>query len=116
MAGGVRGAVRAEGGAVASKPNRDNKSAGSRVALVAADRSLADAIQGHLEEHVGRPAFLCPFEAIRDHLARDTDGLLLAAAGSPADCKAILYLVQDVCLQKLPPVVVIVEGDQIPAE
>jgi two-component system response regulator HydG len=101
---------RAEGVAVALKPNRDSKTAGSRLALVADDRQLAHSIQEHLERQLGEPAFHCAFEAIREYLARDTDGLLLAAAGSPADCKAVCWLVQDVCLQKLPPVVIILAG------
>src|SRR5262245_42493506 len=100
---GVATGGRAEGVVVALKQNRDSKTAGSRLALVADDRQLARSIQEHLERHLGEPAFHCAFEAIREYLARDTDGLLLAAAGSPANCKAVCWLVQDVCLQKLPP-------------
>ncbi len=88
--------------------------AGSRLALVAEDRSLAEAIQAHLKKHLGQPAFHCAFDSIRDHLARDTDGLLLVGAGSPADCQAVAWLVQDVCLQKLPPVLLLVCSGQVP--
>jgi DNA-binding NtrC family response regulator len=108
---GVRACGRVEGVERVLKQPRNGKTTGSRVALVADDRRLAGAIQDHLESHVGEPAFHCAFEAIREYLARDTDGLLLAAAGSPADCKPIHWLVQDVCLQKLPPVVIILAGD-----
>jgi len=87
---------------------------GSRLALVAADQPLADAIQAYLRKHLGQPAFLCAFETIRDHLARDTDGLILVAAASPADELAVQRLVQDICLQKLPPVVILAEGEQCP--
>jgi DNA-binding NtrC family response regulator len=89
---------------------------GSRLALVAADQHLAEAIQAHLREHLGQPAFLCAFETIRNHLARDTDGLILVAAAAPADGEPVQRLVQDICLQKLPPVVMIVEGDLAPSE
>jgi DNA-binding NtrC family response regulator len=84
---------------------------GSRLALVAADQTLADAIQAHLEKHLGRPAFLCAFESIREHLGRDTDGLVLVAAAAPPDAEPVQRLVQDICLQKLPPVVMIAEGE-----
>ena len=53
---------------------------GSRLALVAADQALADAIQAHLRKHLGHAAFVCAFDTIRNHLARDTDGLVLVAA------------------------------------
>jgi DNA-binding NtrC family response regulator len=89
---------------------------GNRLALVADDRSLADAIQAHLRKHLGQPAFLCDFDAIRDHLARDTDGLLLIAAGSPGDCQAVFWLVQDICLQKLPPVLLVLNSDRVPGD
>ncbi|HYV36463.1 MAG TPA: sigma 54-interacting transcriptional regulator [Gemmataceae bacterium] len=89
--------------------------AGSRLALVAEDRFLAEAIQNHLRKHLGQPAFQCAFDQIRDHLARDTDGLMLIVAGSPDDCQLIRMLVQDVCLQKLPPVLFLVHNDQLPA-
>jgi DNA-binding NtrC family response regulator len=53
---------------------------------------------------------LCPFETIHAHLGRDSDGLLLLAATRAADGEPVRRLVQDVCLQKLPPVIVILEG------
>ena len=91
-------------------------SCGNRLALVAADQSLADAIQAYLRKHLGQPAFLCAFDTIRAHLARDTDGLILVAAASPADGPSVQHLVQDICLQKLPPIVLIAEAEACPAE
>jgi DNA-binding NtrC family response regulator len=85
---------------------------GSRLALVADDTRLAGAIQAHLKKILGHPAFLCPFNTIRDHLGRDTDGLLLIAASSTADGESVTRLVQDISLQKLPPVVLILVGDK----
>jgi two-component system, NtrC family, response regulator HydG len=90
--------------------------AGSRLALVAEDRSLANAIQAHLRKHLGQTALECAFDAIRDHLARDTDGLVVIAAGSDADCQPIMWLVQDICLQKLPPVLLVVQGENLPLD
>jgi len=83
---------------------------GNRVALVAADQRLAEAIQAHLRSHLGQPAFSCAFEEIGEHLGRDTDGLLLLAAANPVDAEQVFRLVQDLCLQKLPPVVIILGG------
>jgi DNA-binding NtrC family response regulator len=90
--------------------------AGSRLALVAEDRLLAEAIQAHLRKNLGQAAFQFTFEAVRDHLARDMDGLLLIGAASPADWKPICWLVQDICLQKLPPVLLLVQGEQVPSD
>src|SRR6202011_5370232 len=63
--------------------------------------------------HLGQPAFQCGFDTIRDHLARDTDGLLLVAAVTPADSKPLAGVVQDICLQKLPPVLLLLQSNQV---
>ena len=81
-----------------------------RVALVVDDRVLANAVQEHLQKHLGQRAFVCPYESIGEHLASDTDGLLLLVAGPADDAKA-WRLVQDIWLQKLPPLVMILEGN-----
>jgi DNA-binding NtrC family response regulator len=83
---------------------------GYRVALVADNPSLSQAIQAHLASVGGRAAFCCPFEDIRDYLAGDTDGLLLLAVANADDLRAAVRLVQDISLQNLPPVVVLL-GD-----
>lgn len=80
------------------------------MALVADDLKLAEAVQEHLRRQVGQPAFLCSFETIGSYLARDTDGPLLLVAALPPDADSACRLVQDICLQKWPPVIVILEG------
>ena len=40
---------------------------GSRLALVAEDRFLADAIQAHLRKQIGQAAFQCAFDTVREH-------------------------------------------------
>jgi two-component system, NtrC family, response regulator HydG len=90
--------------------------AGSRLALVAEDRSLAEAIQEHFRKSLGHQAFHCAFDTIRDHLASDTDGLVLIAVGSAADCQPASWLVQDVCLQKLPTVLLLFHTEQVSGE
>jgi DNA-binding NtrC family response regulator len=84
---------------------------GSRLALVADDPRLAGAIQTHLKKALGQCVFLCKYEAIRQHLGADTDGLLLLAAASGAEAEQVLRLVQEIYLQKLPPILVILEGE-----
>jgi DNA-binding NtrC family response regulator len=84
---------------------------GSRLALVADDPRLAGAIQTHLKKALGQCVFHCKFEAIRQHLGADTDGLLLLAASSATEAEQILALVQEIYLQKLPPILLIVEAE-----
>jgi DNA-binding NtrC family response regulator len=82
---------------------------GNRLALVAEDQRCASAIQAHLQQTLGQSPLVCRFDAIRDHLGRDTDGLLLLAAVSADDGESVLRLVQEIYLQKLPPVILLVE-------
>lgn len=81
----------------------------SRMALVVDDRKVAEAVQEYLRQQVGQSAFLCSFEAIGNYLARDTDGPLLLLCASAADTDGTYRLVQDICLQKLPPLIVLLE-------
>src|SRR5262249_27052921 len=87
---------------------------GCRLALVADDQRLAGAIQAHLKKALGQGAFQCTFESIRTHLNRDTDCLLLLATGAPAESEQILRLVQEIYLQRLPPIIMIAESETLP--
>src|SRR5262245_61682130 len=82
----------------------------SRFALVADDQRLASSIQTHLKRAFGTEAFQATLEGIRARVTRDSDGLLLLAAGSPVESDRVLRLVQEIYLQKLPPVLMIVEA------
>src|SRR6266851_613743 len=84
---------------------------GSRLALVAEDQRLASTIQNHLKKNLGQAVLQCSVDSIRNHLGRETDGLLLLAAASAAESEQILRLVQEIYLQKLPPIIVIVDGE-----
>jgi DNA-binding NtrC family response regulator len=86
---------------------------GSRLALVADDQPLASAIQTHLRKSLGNPAYHCRFDAVRGALGRDADGLVLLAAARAEDCEIILRLVQEIYLQKLPPIILIVANDAV---
>src|SRR5262249_34902179 len=77
---------------------------GSRIALVAEDQRLVNPIQAHLKKTLGQTVFLCPMEAIRTHLGRESDGVLLlltspAAEGEPVQHHPIHRLVQELFLQ-----------------
>jgi transcriptional regulator with PAS, ATPase and Fis domain len=89
-------------------------SPGSSLALVADDQRLASALQSHLQKNLGRQAFLCKYEAVRLHLGRHTNGLLLLAVASPAEAEQALRLVQDIYIQKFPPGIILLEAEQLP--
>src|SRR5437867_3767347 len=85
---------------------------GSRLALVADDIRLANTIGAHLKKHLGQPPFVCKFSSIRDLLGPDTDGVMVLAAASAADAKQAFRLVQEISLQKWPPVILVLAGDE----
>src|SRR5947208_10384254 len=84
---------------------------GPRLVLVADDQRLANAIQTYLVQALGRPALLCRMDSCRDHFGPQTDGLLLLALTLPCDPEPVQYLIQEVRLQRLPPLVLVVAGD-----
>jgi DNA-binding NtrC family response regulator len=83
---------------------------GSRLALVVEDQRLASTIQAHLHKAFSQGVFQCSFSAIRGHLVRDTDALLLLVAAGPDESEQVRRLVQEVYLQKLPLVLMVIEG------
>jgi two-component system response regulator HydG len=87
---------------------------GQRLALVAEDQRVAVAVQEHLQRRLGETPFLCTFDNIRTHLGRDTDGLLLLAAVTPANAEQIVRLVQEIYLRQLPPIILLVQADTFP--
>src|SRR5262249_25212439 len=84
---------------------------GSRLALVADDAHLANAIGSHLQKTLGQSAFVCKFASIREHLGPDTDGVLVLVAATPADAKHSLRIVQEVTLQRFPSTILVDAGD-----
>jgi DNA-binding NtrC family response regulator len=84
--------------------------AGNCVALVSDDQDLTEQVQSHLRRQLGWPAFACSFEAIRDHLSGDSDGLMLLGVVRSSDQTETRRLVQDISLQKLPVMVVLLDA------
>jgi DNA-binding NtrC family response regulator len=82
---------------------------GSRLALVADDQRHATMIQGYLKKTLGQNVFHCTAETIRNHLGRETDGLLLLAPASATEAEQALRLTQEISLQKLPPIIVVLD-------
>jgi DNA-binding NtrC family response regulator len=87
---------------------------GSRVALVADDQRLATSVQTTLKKSVGQAAFHCKLDAIRLHVGRDTDGVLIAAITDPAETDLLLRLLQEVCIQNLDLTVLVLLGPDLP--
>lgn len=85
----------------------------SSVALVSDDQRLAGSIQNHLKKQFGQRVFQCSFETIRSHISQETDGLLLLAAASTAEAEPVLHLVREIYIRKLPPIIMIVAGDEM---
>jgi DNA-binding NtrC family response regulator len=84
--------------------------AGGCVALVGDDRELTEQVQAHLKRHLGWLAFQCSFAEVRDHLTRESDGLLLLGVTTDPELGETRRLVQDVSLQKLPVMVVLLDA------
>jgi two-component system response regulator HydG len=87
---------------------------GPRLALVADDQRVASAIQAHLKKGLGQSPLLTTFDGIRNHLSRDSDGLLVLAAVTPAHAEPLVRLVQEIYLRKLPPILFLVEAEPLP--
>lgn len=87
---------------------------GSRVALVAEDMRFAAAVGAHIEACLGHTPLVCGFANVRQHLDRDTNGMLLLAAVRAADGESVVRLVQEIYLQKLPPVIALIEAETLP--
>src|SRR5438093_855153 len=81
--------------------------AGNRLALVAQEPCRAGAASRLVTRILQQPPLLCSFGTIREHLGRDTDGLLLVLVATPADCEPTTRLIQEIYLRKLPPVVLL---------
>jgi DNA-binding NtrC family response regulator len=84
---------------------------GTRLVLVADDPLLASSIQVSARKVMGAPALQCRYDAARALLGRDTDGILLLAAANPQDANSALRLVQEICIQKLPPQLIVIAGE-----
>src|SRR5437879_2229198 len=89
--------------------------AGSRVVLVADDQDLARSVQAHLDKQPNQPACVCSFAQVHDFLDHRADGVLLLAAATAEEAAAAIRLVQDVYLQKLPPMVVLLDTNALAA-
>jgi two-component system, NtrC family, response regulator HydG len=81
----------------------------SRLALVGADQPILNAVQAHLQETLGQPAFSYSFESIRNHLNPKSNGILLIAVSSGADTLPVLRLVQEIRLNQWPVRMVLIE-------
>src|SRR5215204_4339262 len=81
----------------------------SRVALVTEDAAPVRPLADFLEKSLAQAPQLHSYASIREILDRDADGLLVLLRLSPNDTEAARHLIQHICLQKLPPVVVLLD-------
>jgi DNA-binding NtrC family response regulator len=86
---------------------------GNYLALVANEGYLAGVREGPSAQILGQAPLIYSFGAIREHLRRDTEGVLLLFAASPADCEPIKRLVQEISVQKFPLVVILLVADEV---
>jgi hypothetical protein len=68
---------------------------GNCFALVANKAYLAGMQKALVSESLGQSLLFCSFEDVREHLGKETDGLLLMVAGTQADLEPIVHLIQD---------------------
>src|SRR5262245_51248594 len=84
---------------------------GSRLALVADDPRLASAIGAHLDKALGQVTLIRRFDAVREHLGPDIDGVLVLAAATASDARQVLRLVQEISIQRWPPTILVLAGE-----
>lgn len=84
----------------------------NRVAVVTHQLSFGGVNTVRLCKIFDPSPLLCTFEDIRDHLGKDTDGLMVIVAASRADREPITRLIQEIRLRKLPPVLILLLADK----
>ena len=91
---------------------------GSRVALVADDPALIHALTDYLRERFKLSLLVTSFTGIREHLNQGADGILLIGVTGANDVPQARRLVQDISLQKLAPLMVLIDarGESSPLE
>jgi two-component system, NtrC family, response regulator HydG len=82
----------------------------SRVALVADDPALSSALADYLRERFKLSLLVTSFAGVQEHLHHGADGLLLVGVSGAGDVPQARRLVQDISLQKLPPLIVLVDA------
>ena len=83
---------------------------GSRVALVANDRSFAIGVQALLQEHFRLEPCVETFQGIRLLLDQDTDGVVLLAVRGRDEYAETVRLLQDITLQRFPVAVILLDA------
>jgi DNA-binding NtrC family response regulator len=81
-----------------------------RLALVADDTRLAGTILAHIRRCTGLALPHCGLDDARRYLVPDMEGLIILAAGAPADADRVARLVHEARLQKLPTSLTLLEA------
>jgi two-component system response regulator HydG len=90
-----------------------------RLALAVNDRHLGDTVANTVVDCLPvspgqktAPFLRCRLDALRTHLAPDSDGLLLFVCATPAEAQTVFRLVQEIYIQKLPPILLVLEVEE----
>jgi DNA-binding NtrC family response regulator len=86
----------------------------NRLAVIAEDGVLGTALQGFLKKNLDQAPFLSSLANVRDHLGRDTDGILLVAVASLPEAEKAYHLIQEISIQQFPVQIVLIEGETLP--
>ncbi|MFL5243381.1 MAG: sigma 54-interacting transcriptional regulator [Gemmataceae bacterium] len=85
----------------------------NRLALVADDQTLAASIQSALKKNLGFCPPIRSFQAVRDCLGRDTDGVMVLAAATSQDLEQAHRLVQEITILQYPVNSVLIQGENL---
>lgn len=84
--------------------------ADTRVVLIADDPELVRTVQTHLRNETGQPAHADSYAGIAEQLTCDSDGLLLLGVSNATEQAQARQLVQQLVLQKWPPLVAVLDA------
>jgi transcriptional regulator with PAS, ATPase and Fis domain len=85
----------------------------SRVVLVCSEQALGFAVGAQLKKTLGPNLLQHTPDSLRAELGRYKEAVLLFAVAGPAEAEQAFRLIQEICLQKLPPLLLVVTGDAL---
>ncbi len=75
---------------------------------------MALGIQTALKKALGQAAFQAKYDTVRNHLGRDTDGVLIVGVAAVAEIEPLLRLLQEISIQHLELNIVLVTSNELP--
>jgi DNA-binding NtrC family response regulator len=96
--------------AVAAARAEEHAGIRNRVALVANDQRLAATIHATLKEAFRQSLLRCDFDSIRNHIGRDTNGMLIVVVNSALEAELLYRLSQEIFIQELELTIIVITG------